>query len=62
MSGKSRGEKYDAPNDNAAENDAPFSTEWFQRTIVGFIDRDTGWSTKKLECPKCGKHGEVKPQ
>ena len=43
-----------------AENDAPFSTEWFRRTVTGFIDYDEGFSTKDLGCPECGRRGEVK--
>lgn len=45
-----------------AENDAPFSTEWFSRTVEGFVDHDEGFRTKDLECPACGKRGEVKAQ
>lgn len=43
-----------------AENDAPFSTEWFRRTVEGFEDNDTGFGIAKLKCPNCGEVGLVK--
>ena len=42
-----------------AENDQPFSKEWFSRRVEGFTDYDSGFSTKDLGCPKCGRRGEV---
>jgi hypothetical protein len=45
-----------------SENDAPFSAEWIQGTVVGFIDNNTGLSTKDLERSEGGKSGEVKEQ
>lgn len=42
-----------------AENDQPYSKEWFNRTVEGFIDNDDGFGFKELTCRACGKHGEV---
>lgn len=42
-----------------AENDQPFSNEWFSRTVEGFTDYDSDFSFKDLGCPKCGRRGEV---
>jgi len=42
-----------------AENDAPFSREWFDRTVEGFIDHDDGFGIRKLACPACGQQGRV---
>ena len=44
---------------HTAENDQPFSTEWFSRTVDGFIDHDEGFGITKLTCPECGRSGEV---
>lgn len=42
-----------------AENDQPYSTEWFQRTVEGFIDHDEGFGTTDLTCRACGRRGQV---
>ena len=42
-----------------AENDQPFSREWFQRTVEGFIDGDDGFGIEKLTCRACGRTGKV---